>query len=432
MKPLGKLCDAADWFDPEFERIIRVELEEELRFHRKQWEFAQIYRALQVLGYLNATSRGLSMGSGEERLLYSVARRAGHLTVTDLYGASSTWDCAQTDHPGRSLEAAAPFAVEPSRFTARRMDMRMLEFEDASFDFCYSSCAIEHIGDYDDFLRHLKEVRRVLKDDGIYVLTTEFHYGEDVIPAPHNYYFSSGFLHELVRAAAFVTLDGVDGSLSPHVLNRPVPASLSDLCADPSDAVTDMLLKAAPHVQLLTGGLPFSSMSLVLRKPAPGIPGGVLPMAGLEGSRRFIEAGVRRWKAFVENAQLSLDPFAGLSGGRPTRGVPRLVAWDGVDTLFHTGYVWLGSAARTVTVDLDAWPVNGGNTEIELRVHRQPTLHPGDVTCSSSTSVAIGDGRHVDACLPLSAEEGCSYSVLGKVTKGACWTEHATVQIGAG
>ena len=52
--------------------------------------------------------------------------------------------------------------------------MRALEFEDASFDFCYSSCAMEHIGKYDDFLEHLREVRRVLEgrrslraDDGV-------------------------------------------------------------------------------------------------------------------------------------------------------------------------------------------------------------------------------------------------------------------------
>ena len=44
MRPLSKLCEAADWFDQEFDRIIRDELDEEPRFHRKQWEFAQIFR----------------------------------------------------------------------------------------------------------------------------------------------------------------------------------------------------------------------------------------------------------------------------------------------------------------------------------------------------------------------------------------------------
>jgi SAM-dependent methyltransferase len=432
VKPLSKLCDATDWFDPEFQRIIRAELEEEPRFHRKQWEFAQIFRTLQALGLLNGRSRGLSMGGGEERLLYAIARRAGHLTVTDLYEPGSTWDGARTDNPDRSLKAAAPFAIDPSRLTARRMDMRALEFDDASFDFCYSSCAIEHIGHYDDFLRHLQEVRRVLKDDGVYVLTTEFHYGEDVIPAPHNYYFSSGFLHELVGAASFVARGGVDGTVSPHAFNRPMPANLSDLCADPEDSLTDILLKSAPHVQLLTGGLPFSSMSLVLTKPAPGVSGGVLPMAGLEHSRRFIAAGVRRWKAFVENVQLNLDPFGLLSNRRPARGIPRLEARDGDRTLFHSGYVWLGSAARTVTVDLEAWPADAADAAIELRVHRHPALQPDKVSCSGRIAVAVRGRERVRVCLQITTEDGCSYAVLGKVTAGACWIDDAAVQIGAG
>ena len=271
MKAFSKLCDAFDWFDPEFDRIVSAELEDPPRLHRKQWEFAQIFRALQGLGCLNPRSSGLSMGGGHERLLYAVARHVGHLTVTDLYESGSAWDEARIDDPDRSLKAAAPFEIDPSRLTARRMDMRALEFPDGSFEFCYSSCAIEHIGEHDDFLRHLQEVRRVLTDDGVYVLTTEFHYGDDVIPAPHNYYFSSGFLDGLMRAASLATFEGVDGSVWQHAFNRPLPANLTNLCAHPASGVTGMLLTSAPHVHLLNGGLPFTSLSLVLRKPVPGI-----------------------------------------------------------------------------------------------------------------------------------------------------------------
>ncbi len=432
MKSLSKLCDATDWFDPEFERIIRSELEEEPRFHRKQWEFAQIFRALQALGFLNANSRGLSMGGGDERLLYAVARHVRHLTVTDLYGSGSAWDGARTDNPDRSLKAAAPFAIDPSRLTVKRMDMRAIEFEDASFDFCYSSCAMEHIGEYDDFLEHLREVRRVLKDDGVYVLTTEFHYGEDVIPTPGNYYFSSGFLHELVRAASLATLHPVDGAVRPHVLNRPLPEHLSDLCADPADGVTGMLLKSTPHVQLLTGGLPFCSVSLVLAKPAAGVSMGVLPMTGLEHSRRFIEEGVRVWQAFVENAQLNLDPFGLFGGRRPARGVPRLLAQGGESTLFHTGYVWLVGAERTVTVELQARPSDAGDAAIDLRVHRKPSREPDEVSCSGSSAIAIRASERVRVSLQFTADKDCSYAVLGKVTSGACWIDDSAVQISPG
>jgi SAM-dependent methyltransferase len=425
---LSKLCDAADWCDPVFDRIIRDELAEEPYFHRKQWEFAQIFRALQAHGFLNGRSRGLSMGGGDERLLYAVARRVGHLTVTDLYQAGSSWDGARTEDPDRSLKAAAPFAVDPSRFTARRMDMRALEFGASSLDFCYSSCAIEHIGEYADFLEHLREVRRVLKDDGVYVLTTEFHYGDQVIPAPHNYYFSAGFLDGLMKTAGFAARDGVDGTVSRHPFNRPLPANLGELTARPAEAVTDMLLKSAPHVQLLTGGLPFTSMSLVLTKAAPG-GGGILPIFNLEPSREAIAEGVGRWKAFVEHAGLSLDPRVS-DDCRAASGVSRLVRAGG-GALFHTGYVWLGNGQRTVTVDLDLWPADGVDAAVEVRVHRHPDLRPDDVTCAGSTSLAIRARARVRARLQIASDVGFSYAVLGRVTSGGCWIGDAEVHVGA-
>ncbi len=388
VKPLSKLCDATDWFEPEFNRIIRSELEEEPRFHRKQWEFAQIFRTLHSLGYLNARSAGLSMGGGEERLLYAVARHVGHLTVTDLYDSSSVWDGARTDNPDRSLNAA-PFAIDASRLTARRMDMRSLEFDDATFDFCYSSCAIERIGKDDDFLKHLREVRRVLKDDGVYVLTTEFHYGEDVIRVPRNYYFSSGFLHELVREASFATFNGVDSAVWPHPLNRPLPARLSDLFPDPADSMTGALLRSVPHVQLLTGGLPFSSASLVLTKPAPGVATGVLPISDLAASRQFIEEGVRHWKAFVEGAELRLDPFGLLTTAALQEGFPDM--WRGMENMRCSIAATCGWAVQraAVTVSLEAWPADNGSAVIEFRVQQRPTHQPDDVTCLGS--IAVGN-----------------------------------------
>jgi len=429
VKTFSKLCDAADWCDPLFDRVIRVELAEEPRFHRKQWEFAQILRTLEAHGLLNGTSHGLSMGGGDERLLYSVARRVGHLTVTDLYESGSAWDGARTDDPDRAIKASAPFPIDPSRLTAMRMDMRALEFGNGVFDFCYSSCAIEHIGEYDDFLAHLREVRRVLKDQGLYVLTTEFHYGDEVIPAPHNYYFSAAVLDDLVAAAGFEARGGVDAALAPHAFNRPIPANLSDLLPDAADAVTARLLDSAPHVQLLTGGRPFTSMCLVLTK-AHGASAGIRPLADLDASRAFIDEGVRRWRAFVERSRLTLDPF--VAECRHTRGVPRVVAANENGPLFHTGYVWLGRVTRAVTVDLEAWPADGGRAEAELRVHRHPDLRPAEVACAGSIRVPIHARERLRGELRIDADDRYSYAVLARVTSGACWIDDTRVQVGKG
>jgi hypothetical protein len=136
----SKVCDAADWFRPEIADIIQSELQEIPRFHRKQWEFAMIFHALKESGFLHDRSKGLSMGSGRELLLYAIARRVAHLAATDLYDPQTLWDCAKTSDPTAYILANKPFPVDDDRLSALVMDMRSLKFPDNSFDFCYSSC----------------------------------------------------------------------------------------------------------------------------------------------------------------------------------------------------------------------------------------------------------------------------------------------------
>jgi hypothetical protein len=48
MQNLSKVCDVADWFDPEVQNVIQKELREPMRLHRKQWEFAMIFLTLET------------------------------------------------------------------------------------------------------------------------------------------------------------------------------------------------------------------------------------------------------------------------------------------------------------------------------------------------------------------------------------------------
>jgi ubiquinone/menaquinone biosynthesis C-methylase UbiE len=64
-----------------------------------------------------------------------------------------------------------------------------IEFGDNGFDFADSSSVVEHIGGWDEFRRHLSEVKRVLKRGSVYVPTTEISYG-NTIEARGNYKFN--------------------------------------------------------------------------------------------------------------------------------------------------------------------------------------------------------------------------------------------------
>jgi hypothetical protein len=128
-----KVCDAADWFIPAFSSIISAELHEVPRFHRKQWEQATIFERLHRAEMLRDDASGISFGVGREPLLYALANHVKQISATDFYSESA----AQPDAPAGNLDAfvrgTPPFPSRVDRLSARRMDMRQIEYPDESF-----------------------------------------------------------------------------------------------------------------------------------------------------------------------------------------------------------------------------------------------------------------------------------------------------------
>jgi len=260
-------------------------------------------------------------------------------------------------------------------------------------------------------------------------LTTEFHYGDDVLPVRDNYYFSVGYLRELIEAAGLSVAGVAEGRIRPHPLNRPLPANVADLCGNHSDSAASLLRQLVPHVQLLTGGKAFTSVCLVLIKAAAGGGGEALSMAGLDDSRRFIDAGVRSWKAFVETAQLDVDPFGLHPEQRSTSATPRRAGDDESDTLFHTGYIWLGGVSRTAVVDVDVSPLDGCEAVLDMCIHKRSTTQPDIVTRTSQVTMRLRRSDRLHVVLPVNVEDGSLYAVLGKVVAGSCHASNARVRI---
>lgn len=423
----SKFCDAADWFRPDIERIIRQELQEPPRFHRKQWEFAMIYRALERADKLGENRIGLSMGGGRELIAYAIARRVRQLLITDLYESTTSWECARTDDPDEFIRRNKPFPVDDARLKAMRMDMRDLRFPDATFDFCYSTCAVEHIGTREDFLRHFNEVARVLKDDGLYVFTTEVGFDETVIPDEHNYVFSLQYLYDLFADSNLQPEPVFDARIAPHRVNYPIPSTIHQLMHFGPDNVAQQIMRTAPHIQLLRGRHPFTCGLFLLRKRRRA--GSVQPVAfeGLTETRRFAAEGVKEYARMLAASRVSIDPYSFLPGenSRFVADHAEFFSKSGIEgdreTAFHTEYFWFGSGRRVFDVALRVdSSERAGKPTVELRVHRFKTLASNVIDCVSTVTMPVPHVGWMMRRIELETHEDFAYALLAKIRGGTC------------
>ena len=217
---LQKIADANDIADPQFEFVARNCLRIRPALNPRVWEYVMAYRALDHADMLRGERRGIAFGSGREPMTFAVPMRAGFLCATDRYTGSTIWDTARTDDARDFVLAAAPADFDPSRIEVRNMDMRQIEYPDHSFDFAYSISTLEHIGFDADFVRHLREVRRVLKPDGVYVLTTELRIRGESLRVEGNHAFDLDHLLRLFREAGLCLEPHFDARLADSVENE--------------------------------------------------------------------------------------------------------------------------------------------------------------------------------------------------------------------
>lgn len=435
MKSLSKICDAADWFDTEFHSIIINELKESPRFHRKQWEFAMIFLALKKLGMLNANMTGLSLGGGNERVLYSIAQHVNKLIVTDLYDADTTWDCAKTKDPDEYIKASKPFDVDDSKIKALRMDMRYLDFEDNTFDFCYSSCAIEHIGDFEDFVRHLDEVYRVLKEDGVYVFTTELKIGSDTIKDENNFVFSSSYINEIFKSTKLTTDVDADVNLAHHEINVPLPSNIKNLCYNNEDSFIDGMMKNYPHVVLLRGKYPFTSIQFVMRKKTHTSVKKEVMFNDLSETENYLQNRLQKYSELLQNSVVSFNPFSSLPEGVShyfldhSNFFSSNVKDDNSDTLFHTDYFWLGSGERVFKIKFDVADVEVGSENIiQLRIHSYATLSSKNVECVFEKDLDLKDIRDIEEFITLNISDDYCFAIVGKMNSGNCTIKNLSLE----
>jgi ubiquinone/menaquinone biosynthesis C-methylase UbiE len=171
-----KLCDRRDFDDPMLLATIGSILPERdaaTHIERKVWEFAQLAMLMDEAGLLTEDTQALSVGAGDERILFWLANRVGRMVATDIYGegefAGNEAEASMLTDPA----AHAPFPYREDHLEVLWMDGRALEFPDSSFDVVFTLSSIEHFGLREDIAASAREIGRVLKPGGYAVVVTD-------------------------------------------------------------------------------------------------------------------------------------------------------------------------------------------------------------------------------------------------------------------
>jgi hypothetical protein len=253
----------ADWFR-RWERALRAD-PTALRLcvvspHRKLWEWCAIAQALEERNMLRGGRRGCGFAVGTEPLPSLFAARGATVVATDGPEAAGHW-AATGEHAASRDAIHYPGLIDRPAFDARvsfrLVDMRRVEgLQPASFDFVWSSCALEHLGSLAAGLDFMLAAQRLLRPGGIALHTTEFNLSsnEETVETGDNVIYRRRDLE------AFAERLQAEGSVM-------APGDF-DPGHEPEDLAHDLppyYVHGRPHVKLLLDRYVCTSILLVLQ-----------------------------------------------------------------------------------------------------------------------------------------------------------------------
>jgi hypothetical protein len=188
--PVSQMCTAHQVQEPIFAELC-ARLNITTAPHRKNWEFAYILRMLDHHGMLQEGRRGLGFGVGIEPMSSVFAAAGCQIVATDLAEQderAQVWN--ETHQHGSDVERImVPELCDPDVFRERVMfrpvDMNQIPDDLRGFDFCWSSCAYEHLGSISNGLAFFENSLDCLKPGGIAVHTTELNLSSNDLTMDH-------------------------------------------------------------------------------------------------------------------------------------------------------------------------------------------------------------------------------------------------------
>jgi len=243
-------------------------------FHRKLWELAYVLQASRESGMIRAGARGLGFGCGQEPLASYFAGRDLKITVTDLpldRVQSAGWE-RSGQHASALDSAFKPYLVSREQFDEnvglRYVDMNDIPPDLADFDFCWSVCALEHLGSIEKGLRFVENSLATLRPGGLSVHTTEFNFADDaqtIDDYPTVLYQKKHFqdLKERLGSAGHFVAP-LDFDVGSKPLDRFI--DLPPFKHDWPAALKEQWRDGEAHIKLSVHGFPVTCFGVIVRK----------------------------------------------------------------------------------------------------------------------------------------------------------------------
>jgi len=239
-------------------------------YHRKLWEYAFVLQALHERGVLNAGSVGLGFACGSEPLSSYFASKGVAVTATDR-SPLRAGDWVRTGQHATTLDVVFKNGLVEraifDRFVRHEfVDMNHIPAHlDRQFDFCWSVCAMEHLGDIEHGLKFAENAMRVLKPGGVAVHTTEFNFTSEskTLESEHEVLFLKKHFVDLGSrlAAAGHRVSALNFDIGNGFFDRFVdvpPYELGPEWGNGSDWA---------HLKLNQGGFACTCFGLIVEKP---------------------------------------------------------------------------------------------------------------------------------------------------------------------
>jgi SAM-dependent methyltransferase len=260
----SKVCTQAD-MDSSWCAYWIAALKMKCIYHRKFWEYAYVAQALYNADMLQPGKKGIVFGCGREPLPALFASLGCKIIATDA-PPEKGWK--GTTQYADSLEMLYFEKIVNKETFKNNVQLEYVDMNnipsnfEGQYDFCWSICALEHLGSLENGLVFVERSLDLLKKGGIAVHTTEYNISNegDTISAGNSVLYQKKHIELFIqhlRSKGYV-IEEPDFTLGNDAF---------DCFVDMPPYDYDGYEHGGPHIKLLLDGYTSTCFGIIISKP---------------------------------------------------------------------------------------------------------------------------------------------------------------------